>query len=147
MKLILVTKGGAGSGDFGHAGRHGKRGGSAKGRGGSNWTDEYTMRHRGTSPESVPNSGPLEIPTQDSFSKGGNVPDGWHRVGHNSVRTARSMKNGDTMKIRIGYWSKQVAEFFAERVHLGKVLGLPIYNGELVRWDSLANRIKKLLEE
>jgi hypothetical protein len=33
MKLILVNKGGAGSGDFGHAGRPGEVGGSSGGKG------------------------------------------------------------------------------------------------------------------
>jgi len=35
MKLIIVNKGGKGSGDFGHSGRPGKIGGSSGGKGGS----------------------------------------------------------------------------------------------------------------
>jgi len=67
MKLVLVHKGGSGSGDYGHSGRPGEVGGSSGGHGGTQHPlrDEHGMRIRGK----LNNPGSAKMLTDDEIDE------------------------------------------------------------------------------
>jgi len=151
MRLLLVTKGGKGSGDAGHSGRPGKVGGSLPGKGKHEHHHEhrkkrsYHFHHHHHDEKKVEEKKPKQLsflPKPEKPKKveepgftDDEIPKGWTKFSHEAI------SRGDAVK-KVFIVRSPGGKFSMQRRYLGSAL-LEEYHREAPSFSSLDKAIRE----